>query len=193
MVIRIPYIGAYKVDYMLPFFLLGIAVSKNSWLITSGRMLGLWTLLFIIGMLLYKDDYIWYINKSNWWPFKQMLLQKQLMFDWHNFVCCLIRTMVGAVASLFFVSLFYHLGKSLRVARLFGKIGKWGMYTLHVYILQTFIVEMNILNIKLPSSNEMLFNFVYAPLSSFGVTVISIALAMVLEKNKYINKYLFGK
>lgn len=191
---KIPHFSAYKVDFMLPFFVCGIYLRRNcNRLITDKRLLVPYILLFIICMMLWKSDYIWYNSRSQWFSLKQMYLNRTFIFDWYNLFCVIIRFIVGCVSSLFLMSLFYQIGQSRPGSYLFPKIAKYGQYTLHIYILQTFLTEMNILNINLPIEDIVQFQFIYTPIISLLVTVVSTILAMIMEKNKYINKYLFGK
>ena len=190
---RIPVIGVYKVDWMLPYFLLGIAVSRSRVIICSRKFLCLWTFLFIAGMLVWQENYIWYLSQPAWFHIKEIIMTKQIVFDADNFISCLIRMIVGAACSLFFISLFSNLNENRWFNKLFRHLGKWGMFTLHVYILQTFIVQMNIFGIYLPSSDMVLFNFIYSPLTALVVTALYVTLAMFMEKNVYINRYVFGK
>lgn len=190
---KIPYLSAYKVDFMLPFFMLGILLNrKMKPLIGNIRYLAIWLLLFLVSMFLWKSDYIWYNSRSAWFPLKQMLYSRSIMFDINNLKNVTIRFVVGGVSSLFFMSLFYYLSQTCFFERIFEKIGKYGKYTLHVYIFQTFFVELNLFGIYLPSGNMNLFQFVYSPLVALAITILCIGLAIVLEKNKYVNRYLFG-
>lgn len=191
---KLPIISAYKVDFMLPFFVFGIFLRRDlALLITREKFLLIWIILFAIGMVIWRSDYIWYNSRSQWFPLKQIYLSHTFLFDWKNLLYVLIRFCVGCTASLFFISLFYQLSELKGFQKLFAKIGKYGRYTLHIYILQTFLTEMNVIGIVLPTDNMFLFQYVYTPIISLVVTITSIILAQWLEKNDYINRYLFGK
>lgn len=177
---------------MLPFFILGLWVRKHEKTIISTNYLFLWLLLFVFSMAIWKKEYIWYLSTPQWFPLKDILHSHSLIFDLQNFFNVLIRYFVGTVSSFFFISLFYHLYQAHLFKFFEERISKYGKYSLHVYIIQTFLVEINVFGINFPSDSKY-FSIIYCLLMSVAVLIISIVLAMALEKNKYINKYLFGK
>ena len=162
-------------------------------LITDRRLLLVYACFFAIGMFIWKTDFIWYNSKSQWLPLKQIYLSHSFIFDRYNAYCVIMRFLTGCVASLFFISLFYNISHIELGQSCFAKIAKFGSYTLHVYILQTFFTEINVLNIILPTDNILLFQFLYTPIAALIVTVICIFLARIMERNIYINRYLFGR
>lgn len=189
---KIPYIRSYKVDFMLPFFMLGLFVRTKSQMVESRSALCLWFLLFVCGLVFWRLDHIWYMSYPSWFPVKEMVLNHVFFFDVSNLGKVLYRMFVGSSGSLFFISLFFHLGNVGVCKGLFDKVGRFGVYTLHVYILQTFLVELNVFNVHF-SAQSVLPKTLQAIIISIFVTIVSIAIAMILEKNRFVDRFLFGK
>lgn len=189
---KIPYIAAYKIDFMLPFFVLGMHIRKHDEWITNKNLFLLWFLLFIAAMYIWKKDYIWYVSQSSWFPIKEMVQTRSLIFSSYAFFNAIIRYLTGIVSSLFMMSCFYRLYCLKTIRRRLEKIAVFGRYSLHIYIIQTFLVEINLLKIKLPLENHALYN-VYSIAVSVLILILCILIAKVLEKNKYCNRYLFGR
>lgn len=188
---RIPFISSYKVDFMLPFLGLGLLISSYKELIDKRILLFalIAAVLFLFGEFFWNSSYLWYFSKPLWIDYKALLFDKQLIVDMTTFWQSLWRYVVGLFGSCFFLFACWSVNKS----KLGGQLGKLGRYSLHVYILQSFIVELNIFHILFPTSNECVYSYIYAPLFSIAVVAVCILAAKILEKNKYVAFFLFGK
>lgn len=73
----------------------------------------------------------------------------------------------------------------------FANLGK---YSLHVYILQAFIVRFGMTKfpIYLPNYGDI-FYYVITLIVSCIIAIFCVIMAKILEKNAIVNKYLFGK
>lgn len=190
----IPYIASYKVDFMLPYFGLGLLIYQyretlNDY-ITPLSIIAI--LLFIISLFFWESSYIWYFSKPNWINYKSLILDKQLILDFQTLWQTVWRYIVGLLGTCSFLFLCWFIGKRKNRNRIFS-LGKYGKYSLHIYIFQSFLVEINPFNIKFPIENIYLYNYVYAPIFSLCIVIICILIACILEKNKYIAFLLFGK
>jgi hypothetical protein len=190
---RLPYVSLYKVDFMLPYFIFGIFINKRmADLIATKKFLALCFILMVLSMIFWSKEYIWYYSSSQWFPLKEIWLTHHFAFDWDNVRKVLTRFFVGAVSSLFFISMFYQLSKFKPFDWINRHFGKYGRYTLHVYILQTFFVEINCLNINIPTHDSIMYQFVYCPMMALVITIICIVLAQQLEKIRVVRRFLFG-
>lgn len=192
LIAHLPKISSYKVDFMLPFFFVGMLLKGREEKILSMKYLLLWICIFLIMLLFWRVDYIWYISKPNWFPVKDMFLSKSLMFDGYSLWCYMYRFFTGLFGSLAFISLFYHLGHTAFGKQLYEKVGRYGIYSLHIYIIQTFLVELNIFGIDI-SSFEMTGKYLCIFIFTISFVIVSILIAKILERNIFVNSYLFGK
>lgn len=190
----IPYIASYKVDFMLPYFGFGLLIYQyretlNNH-ITSLSIIAI--LLFIISLFFWNSSYIWYFSKPNWIDYKSLILEKQFILDFQTLWQTVWRYIVGLLGTCSFLFLCWYIGKRKSRNRIFS-LGKYGKYSLHIYIFQSFLVEVNLFHIKFPTENINLYNYLYAPIFSLCIVIICIVIAYILEKNKYIAFLLFGK
>ena len=84
--------------------------------------------------------------------------------------------------------------KNRRLAKLKGIVSKIGQKTLQIYILQVFLLETLIAKyLSFDTVNTIFFDCVVAPIMSFFILFICYWSCIILEKNVFISKYLFGK
>ena len=192
---RVPYLSAYKVDFMLPFFGLGILIYHYKDKIQNhvSNLALIFTLLFVVSLILWNSSYIWYFSKPLWIDYEALIFDKELVTDFTTFQQTMWRYVVGALGSCCILFLFWSINKNLKLGGVISRLGKYGQFSLHIYIIQSFIVEVNLFHIKFPVINMNLYNYVYAPLFAFLVVIVCILIAQVLEKNKYIAFAFFGK
>lgn len=181
---------------MLPFFGLGMLIKNNlnrienqlNWcVLISG-------ILFFICHLFWNKSFIWYFSVPDWIDYKEILINNTLSFDFNNLLKVMFRYFTGTVGCLFFFCLFGAISKFLpKLDQQMNIWSKYGMYTLQIYILQSFLVEVNPFSIQFPIENRLLYSFVFAPIFSFCIVVLCIILAKFLEKNRYVAFFLFGK
>lgn len=193
---RIPYLGSYKVDFMLPFFIMGMWLRNKSAMIQKRLipLLLLTALTFVILECYWDSSYIWYNSRPNWIDYKAILKDRHLVFNLDNILMVAFRYVVGGVASCFFIFLFQYLFSCQTIKDYVEKISKWGGYSLHVYILQAFIVRLGMTKIPVVLSATNIYVYdAMCLLISIIVVVIGIFLAKLLERNLYVNRYIFGK
>ena len=190
-----PLLGAYKVDFMLPCFVFGITLRKHfEWIEQHIIIISVISLfLFIICSSFWTKDSVWYETRPNWIDFKELTVTHQFVFHpisfWENF----FRYITGFAGSMTFICLFYGLSKIQASNHLMSKIGMWGKYTLEIYLLQSFLVERNWLNITVSTNNSIMYCYVYTPLFALIVIAVCIFITYWLMKNKYIALVLFGR
>ena len=193
---RVPYLSAYKVDFMLPFFGLGILIYHYKDKIQNyvSKLTLIFTLLFLVSLILWDYSYIWYFSKPLWIDYEALIFDKELVIDFTTFRQTMWRYVVGALGSSCILFLFWSVNKNLKSGGgVISRLGKYGRFSLHVYILQSFLVEVNPFHVDLPTSNMNLYNYVYTPLLALLIVIICILIAQIIKKNKYIAFAFFGK
>lgn len=185
----------YKVDFMLPCFAFGIMLRKQfDWF--KQHYIKIFTISFVIftiGSFFWTKDCVWYCTKPNWIDFKALIYDKQLLFHPTSLMENIFRYIMGFAGSMTFFSLFYQLSKHQSYNNFMTKISVWGGYTLHIYLLQSFLIERNWIDISMSTDNNLLYCFVYMPLLSIAIIVGCIFISYWLMKNRYIAFALFGK
>lgn len=190
----IPYISSYKIDFMLPFFGLGLLIYR--WQANLNNYVALLAfiaiLLFIVCFFsFWNSSFIWYFSKPNWIDYKMLFLEKMFVIDFQTFWYSIWRYLFGLLGTCSFFFLCWFISKNKNSNKLFS-IGNLGRYSLHIYILQSFIVEVNPFHISFPINNMCLY-YIYSFVFSLTIVIICIFFAKILEKNKYIAFFLFGK
>ena len=103
LITRIPYLSAYKVDFMLPFFGLGLLLSHYKDFVQRhlNKFLTCSILLFALGLYHWDSSYIWYFSKPQWIDYKALLLDQNLVVDMTTLWQTLWRYAVGCFATAF--------------------------------------------------------------------------------------------
>lgn len=180
-----------NVIYMYPAFVLGQIVAENKDIVKSN----LKKILLISALVYFVSLLFWSAN--DWHLFSQV--QERISSD--GYVSAglfyvgktVYKLLVNLSGALFFFSLFTMAEPIWKngVVRFLGFIGK---YTLIIYILQSFIIEMQLpkyLNLDCLSWPN--FNLVVTPAISIGVVLFSVAVAALVDKNRYTRLLLLGR
>lgn len=190
-----PVIPSWKIDFMFPFFGLGLLLRSHDQWFSKNRicLFILSGVVFMSLLYLWTPTNVWYNSFPNWFQFE---LQDGIKFhfDLNNLFMNLYRYVIGAFGSLFFICIAIILEKS-SLHNYVAKLARWGQYSLHVYILQNLIFMLaHKFGFVLPTGNTLLYSFLLCPLTALGMVSIYITVShMLLTKNYYINKYFFGK
>ena len=192
---HIPLLGAYKVDFMLPCFSFGIMLRKYFEFFKRHyiKIFISSFVLFFIGSCYWTKDSVWYSSIPNWIDYKELIINRQVIFHPSSLFENIFRYVVGFAGSMTFFCLFYRLSKIHFFDKCMTKISIGGRYTLHVYLMQSFLVEQNCLKVSVPTDNTLLYCYVYTFLYSLLIVGVCIFVAYWLMKNNYIAFLLFGK
>lgn len=208
---RIPFLFRLKIDFMLPFFVLGLFLHEKYCIIKKHLNLFLicFGVLFLICILFWSGRYVWYNSRANWIDyyilFENFDLHKYLLnnsndihefgfLSFHNLLASFFRFITGFFASIFFMCLFIRIFETFK----YTKLAALGQYSLHVYILHKLFVNSHFLRDAFlhygitPSNDRCLYIFVTL-IVAFIITYVCIVIGRVLEKNRYIGFLLFGK
>lgn len=192
---RLPFVGTWKIDFMLPYFIMGMYLNKFRAVIAEhiNMTLMLSLVSFVILWYYWTPKYIYYNSPPIWFEYKCFIDDSYTFLHLEAFLQTIYRLVIGIFGTLFFVCATIKLFSLLKNNKSVIWLSQWGMYSLHIYIIQSFIVQSEILPISFPIENKLLFFAVYTPIYSALVVCICVLLGRILEKNKFLNKYLFGK
>ena len=192
---HVPFIGKYKVDFMLPFFGVGLLLKHYYNVIRDNKCLLLIIAFFcfIVCELMWDRQFVWYNSRPNWIDYNALVLGGEL-FHLSSLAVSGFRYLTGIISSFFFIVLFMCVYDKWPSNKCLLKVASWGGYSLHIYILQAFLVRLGLgsMHIHLPWA-ETIFYDVIAFIVSIFVTIVSIEIAKILQRSMIINRYLFGK
>lgn len=177
-----------KIDFMLPFFLLGIIVRRKCFnIIVDKRFCAISFVIFCMCLINFQQRYIYYFSVPQWISFKELLINGRLIFDLHSLYFYTIRFITGASGSLFLISLFANSSNYDFI----NNIGKYGSYTLYIYVLQNLIVDVwSIFNINI--SVYLINAEITSLLLGCSLIIVFILVANILKRSKFINRFIFG-
>lgn len=187
----IPFVASYKIDFMLPFFITGMLVRKHLNINAPVLIVSVAGFLFC---LMFWDKYdIWYYSKSTWFDYKEMIVTGHFAFYRENLLVYLFRLVTGLLGSIAAISFFKMTNEVGIFRKIYAVIGRYGIYTLEIYLLQSFIIEINPLKMNFPTDSHLAYSYLYAlPYSIFAV-IVCILISRIIEKNSFFSFYVFGK
>lgn len=130
---QIPLIRQYKIDFMLPFFGIGLLLHKKSEFVKEHLkvLLVIFAILSVIFELMWSDQFIFYNSRANWIDYRLLWNDRILLFHWDNLYCNLFRDMTGAVVSCFFIfsfTLVYEIGSQMKILNIIARGGLFIAY-----------------------------------------------------------------
>lgn len=187
----IPFVASYKIDFMLPFFITGMLVRKH--LNINAPVLIVSVAGFLFCLMFWNKYDIWYYSKSMWFDYKEMIVTGHFAFYRENLLVYLFRFVTGLLGSIAAISFFKMTNEVGIFRKIYAVIGRYGIYTLEIYLLQSFIIEINPLKMNFPTDSHLAYSYVYAlPYSIFAV-IVCILISRIIEKNSFFSFYVFGK
>lgn len=185
----VPYVSSWKVDFMLPFFIVGMFMRKRVqprwWMAAVAWML------FVGCLLGWQEEYLWYFSRPQWFNYKEMVLQgASLTFDVHSLVCYLYRFLTGLSGSAALIFTFTLLGQR-EGPNWLRSVSTWGAYTLEIYILQSFLIEVNLFGIAIHGTS--LTAYLLATAMALATVAVSVGVAWLAEQNRWVGQLFFGK
>lgn len=140
---QIPLIRQYKIDFMLPFFGLGLLIHEKSEFIKEHLkvLLVIFGILSIIFEFMWSDHYVFYNSRANWIDYHVLWEERTLFFHWDNLYCNLFRDVTGSVVSCFFVLLFTVIYEKGNRVKLLTKIASWGGGILYIFTYFKFLLS----------------------------------------------------
>lgn len=194
---RIPIVSSWKIDWMFPFFGIGLILHENIDVIKKHlTIISIISLLvYIVFLFFYKIDYIYYFSSSRWFDYRAICDSNVHFLHVKSMIPCIYRYVIGTFGSLFLISvsmiLEYRCG---RIGSAIMKLAPYGKYSLHLFILgNALFILGHHYNFNLPYDNTYLYSFVFCMLVALFQTIFYVFVSKILEKNSYINKYVFGQ
>ena len=181
-----PYFGIQRV--FLPMFWVGIYLKDNYQSISkyAKQILIILGIIFSICLFFWDGNYTMYATK-----FEELLKIQPLRFNFTNIDISVFRFFIGLCSSLFWFMLFNVIYKN---NNFFIYLGKIGISTLAIYLLQKLILESFIGSIiDFPDMNIWIYDLIVTPLISLVVLGICMGIIKITQKNKYAELFLFGK
>ena len=104
------------------------------------------------------------------------------------------RLTIGFAGTLTFFSLFEYLSQYIPESRIGNTLCRWGKYTLGIYCLQAFILEIFLRQLlNFDSAGFFTFNFVIAPLISFGVLLLCLGCIKIIHFSQWTSWAFLGE
>lgn len=192
---RVPYVSSWKIDFMLPFFLFGILVNKKIEYIKNHiQFITLLSCgLFVVLWMFWTPEYVYYNSQPVWFDYKFIIDRSLTFFHIDAIIRVVYRYLIGFAGTMTFICLTLMGFEIKKTNKIISFLSRWGVFSLYIYILQSFIVQYEKLPVVFPTDNKFLFFFVYTPLYSFIVVVVCICAAILIKKVPLIDRYIFGK
>lgn len=177
--------SGFQIVY-LPMFWAGIYLKNNYPFISKHvkQILLFSAVIFAVCLLFWDGSY--HIK-----GFPVLLEIKTLSFNFTDIYIPLFRLLTGIVGSLFWFMLFFSIYMN---NNFFTVLGKIGVNTLAIYLLQRLILETWLGGIiDLSDMNIWIYNLIVTPLIALTVLVICMIIIKFVQRNKYAELLLFGK
>lgn len=189
----LPIIGSWKIDFMLPFFILGLYLKKYNLLLSEHikYALTISIIFFVISWIYWNPNFIYYYSLPTWFDYSALLFNNSHFFHPETVYKTIYRISIGFWGTMTFICGIQLIQQKSKHALL--RIAKYGKYSLHIYILQSFIVQFEKIPISFPIDNRIIFYGIYTPLYSAIVVVVCIIIGILLEKFQFVNRFIFGK
>lgn len=101
---------------------------------------------------------------------------------------------IGISGTIMWISLFEYLSRLLRANPVSHAISRAGRYTLGIYVLQTFILEVFLaIILKFDGKDLLFFNFVIAPIVSIGVLMLCLFIIHFIRRSRYLSTIILGE
>ena len=184
-VLIIPYGGMQR--FLLPIFLTGILIRNNYDNIIPARanlLLYGSGAVFMIGLIFWKGTYTIYATE-----FPALVNWANLSFNFSNITISFFRFIEGISGSLFFLLVFY---KFYRENGLAGFLEDIGRYSLSIYVLQFFLIEIDPFP-DFQSHPFWIYNLVTSPLVSILVLLLSMGAISVVSRFQGVGEVFFGR
>lgn len=181
-----PFIGSFKICIMYPCYVLGVLLHDHfEWVKGNVKFLLPASGILFVVLLLFWDASFWKSEECNF----QFLSGLDVRILGVYKYC--YRLLIGFAGTLTFFTLFEHLSRFVPESRVGIIFCKWGRQTLGIYCLQTFILE-TFLRDRLNFDRILCFNFIIAPMISFGVLLLCLGCIRILRLSRWTSWAFLG-
>ncbi|WP_298073482.1 acyltransferase family protein [uncultured Bacteroides sp.] len=176
-------------DRMYPCFIFGVALYKyfDYFQKNIRVMLAVSASIFIVMLVKFDASFLKGFNSDAIKSFDLMEIGRYLYVRYY-------RILMGFAGSMTFIALFYSLSRWIPNSKLGDTLCKYGKYTLGIYILQTFFLEMILRdNLSCDGLSFCIFNFIVAPLISSCVLIICLVCIKIIHCSPIASWLLLGE
>lgn len=176
----------FKLNIMLPAFLLGIIFRKYTILdiiVTRKSILVVSLIMFVVLLGFYNAHWL---NSAN---HMQTLIKSCSPSPWLLYIGkTLYRVIIGCCGTILVVSFFYIYGKNLS-----GIICRIGQRTLGIYVIQAILLEKIAKSIYSYEGGVIIFDYCISPLIALFVLIVCYWIILLIEKIERVRKLLLGR
>jgi len=174
----------YLFKYTFPFFVIGFYATRIDFHTYTNKKINILTIIFllasIICILLWQDNTYIYVTKMT------------LSYD--NIFNIIFRWIAGIVISIFIVLLLFRI-KHIFPEKLNNVLILAGKNSIYIYIIQTyaFLIIDKLSQKLLHPINNVIIGDLLSIIIGIVITYFCLFAGMIMSKNKYCDKYLFGR
>lgn len=166
----------YKIRYMFPCFVFGYILNMNLNYFTKY----IWRILVISAIIFIAMLPGWGVDKM--WP--SVSLNQLINDPLSSSFLLYYKLITGLAGSIVCICICYLIFKKMNNSRFIQLIGKWGQYTLSIYVIQSLVLETILAYfINIDSTNDWRLNFILFPVISLIVLILCVYLHKVMLKN----------
>lgn len=180
--------------FIYPFFVLGYLYKANEEPLKKYYKYGYIAIIAFIVMLIFfkRQDYI-YITGVTIWNGKANIIE-HILIDIYRYAIGLL----GSVSVLMLIKMI----EEKIPEHIKGFIEKCGRYSMQIYILQSIIFRVYIVTLEkiinfignnVFTQNIITYNYIITPILAIITIGLTILITEVLNKNKKVSKFLFGR
>lgn len=184
-------VPVFKITWMLPFFTIGFLLYNNFGFIKRNALI-----ITLASLPLFCIVYWFYVSQPSvdLNALKSQILNGNVAFMQEYFNYQIIRIVVGFAGSATVFCGILCLSKYFVKSSFWNKISVLGRQTLGIYILQTLILESVLpKTIDLTSFNSYVLNYLFVPLISLVVLLVSVWILNLIKRSHRLQKLLWGK
>lgn len=177
----------YHVNFMMPFFMLGLAWSKYPEIIRKHVLR-----IFIISLLAFVILWQWWDGFYTTYatPLQFVRIHTMEWLGFTNFPAYVLRTAIGIVGSGVIISCVYLLEK---FGLKFDKMSRMGQYTLELYTLHFLFIHTGIMTACRIAYQEGWYELGYCGLATVILFGICFLLIKLIHCSKWLSLLFFGK
>lgn len=179
----------YGFDRMYPCFIFGVALYKyfDYFQKNIRVMLAVSASIFIVMLVKFDASFLKGFNCDAIKSFDLMEISRYLYVRYY-------RILIGFAGSMTFIALFYSLSRWIPNSKLGDTLCKCGKYTLGIYLLQTFFLEMILRDcLSCDGLSFCIFQFIVAPLISSCVLIICLVCIKIIHYSPIASWMLLGE
>lgn len=132
---RIPIVSSWKIDFMLPFFVLGLTLSKNKNMIEKNLLplLIFAVLAFILLWMFWQPSFVWYDSLPIWFRYGSLISHENTFFNYSCIYSVIYRYIIGTAGTLSFILGLWYIFRCMKINNFIIKISTWGVFFAYLH------------------------------------------------------------